>query len=131
MPIDLELRKGAQEKILIRSEADPTSIIILQNLLSSASIDRRRVSTALVQIAGLPLLLLLLLLLLFLLLATLESIKQLLARPFSKRRKTVANRTGAHLKNNFLIQVKRITSRISRLRGNLKRIVIVLNEGIP
>ena len=36
------------EKILIRSEAEPTSIIILKNLLSSGSIDRCKVSTALV-----------------------------------------------------------------------------------
>jgi len=37
----------------------------------------------------------------------------LFVRSFGKLRKTVANRIGAH-QNNFLIQVKRLTTRISR-----------------
>jgi hypothetical protein len=50
------------EKILIRSEAEPP-LLLFSKIYSSGNIERCKVSTALVQIAGLSLLLLLFLLL--------------------------------------------------------------------
>ena len=48
------------EKILIRSEADPPLLLFSKIYSLLGALDRCKVSTALVQIAGLPLLLLLL-----------------------------------------------------------------------
>jgi hypothetical protein len=64
MPIDVELREGAQEKILIRREADPLLFLFCKTYSLLGASKDAKVSKALYLIAGLSLLLLLLLLLL-------------------------------------------------------------------